>query len=96
MFICTIQGRLLFERRFSEWFDFLFVYKNLTVFLRGSNNRLNEKTNGRANGNRLFDSQNNMHGGYNVADSTDLPATNETEQHSPIYFQSDKEVWCYN
>jgi len=35
---------------------------------RGSNNRLNEKSANRANGNRMFDSQNNNRGGYNVAD----------------------------
>lgn len=37
---------------------------------RGSNNRLNEKTATRANGNRLFDSQNNNRGGYNVGEDT--------------------------
>jgi len=35
---------------------------------KGSNNRLNEKSANRANGNRLFDSQNNNRGGYNVGD----------------------------
>ncbi|XP_065192631.1 protein DD3-3-like [Sycon ciliatum] len=33
---------------------------------RGSNNRLDEANRGRNNGNRLFDSQNNNRGGYNV------------------------------
>jgi len=33
---------------------------------RGSNNRLREKTANRENGNRVFDSQNNNKGGYNV------------------------------
>ena len=33
---------------------------------RGSNNRLDEANRDRANGNRLFDSQNNNRGGYNV------------------------------
>jgi len=33
---------------------------------RGSNNRLDEQGRDRANGNRLFDSQNNDRGGYNV------------------------------
>mmetsp|Transcript_34124 Transcript_34124/g.96121 ORF Transcript_34124/g.96121 Transcript_34124/m.96121 type:complete len:622 (-) Transcript_34124:368-2233(-) len=33
----------------------------------GSNNRLDEANRDRANGNRLFDSQNNNRGGYNVA-----------------------------
>jgi hypothetical protein len=34
--------------------------------MRGSNNRLNEQNRDRDNGNRLFDSQNNNRGGYNV------------------------------
>jgi len=33
---------------------------------RGSNNRLDEANRDRANANRLFDSQNNNRGGYNV------------------------------
>ena len=33
---------------------------------RGSNNRLDEQTRERANDNRLFDSENNDRGGYNV------------------------------
>jgi hypothetical protein len=33
---------------------------------RGSNNRLDEQTRERANENRLFDSENNDRGGYNV------------------------------
>ena len=37
---------------------------------RGSNNRLNEQTATRANGNRLFDSQNNNRGGVNVGEET--------------------------
>jgi len=36
--------------------------------MRGSNDRLNEANNNRDNGNRLFDSQNNNRGGYNVGD----------------------------
>jgi len=38
---------------------------------RGSNNRLNEQNANRNNGDRLFDSQNNNRGGYNVGDKTD-------------------------
>eukprot|EP00052_Salpingoeca_macrocollata_P005045 m.45054 g.45054 ORF g.45054 m.45054 type:complete len:771 (-) comp14625_c0_seq1:345-2657(-) len=38
---------------------------------RGSNNRLNERSANRNNGNRLFDSQNNNRGGYNKGDRTD-------------------------
>merc|ERR1719201_975880 len=35
----------------------------------GSNNRLNENTNNRRNANRLFDSQNNNRGVYNVGEN---------------------------
>ena len=37
---------------------------------RGSNNRLNERSRNRANANRLFDSQNNNRGGYNVGEES--------------------------
>ena len=37
-------------------------------FPRGSNNRLNEKSANRDNANRLYDTQNNNRGGYNVCD----------------------------
>lgn len=37
---------------------------------RGSNNRLAEQNANRDNGNRMFDSQNNNRGGYNVGDKT--------------------------
>ena len=40
---------------------------------RGSNNRLNEQSATRANNNRLFDSQNNARGGYNVGDRIATP-----------------------
>jgi len=45
---------------------------------RGSNNRLNEQTATRTNADRLFNSQNNNRGGYNVGDKTSNPfsATN--------------------
>ena len=33
---------------------------------RGSNNRLDEQTHERANNNRMFDSENNARGAYNV------------------------------
>ena len=36
--------------------------------------RLNEKSAVRTNANRLFDSQNNNRGGYNVGDKTNNPA----------------------
>ena len=35
---------------------------------RGSNNKLNEQSNNRQNANRLFDSQNNAAGGYQVSE----------------------------
>ena len=38
--------------------------------------RLNEKSANRQNANRLFDSQNNNRGGYNVGDLTDKAANN--------------------
>jgi len=57
---------------------------------RGSNNRLNEETNPRANEKRLFDSENNNNGGYNVADRLSTPAKTEEDQHKAIYFQSGK------
>ncbi|XP_052782188.1 protein DD3-3-like [Mya arenaria] len=56
---------------------------------RGSNNRLNEKSANRANANRLFDSQNNDRGGYNVGDKTSEPAGDNAEnQYNMNYFQS--------
>ena len=55
---------------------------------RGSNNRLNENSGPRRNNNRLYDSQNNNNGGYNVGDATKDPAQNMAEQHKEIYFQS--------
>lgn len=58
-------------------------------FPRGSNNRLNENTENRANDNRVFDSQNNNRGGYNVGDATDQAAGNNKEnQNRAIYFES--------
>jgi hypothetical protein len=47
---------------------------------RGSNNRLDEANRDRANGNRLFDSQNNNRGGYNAGSVY-------YEQDSRAYFQ---------
>eukprot|EP00128_Syssomonas_multiformis_P015732 Colp12_sorted_trinity150504_noHs@35879 len=54
--------------------------------MRGSNNRLDEESRERANGNRLFDSQNNDRGGYNVGSlyyiaGSELPL-HWTAQHS--------------
>jgi len=49
---------------------------------RGSNNRLNEASANRANGNRLFDSQNNNRGGYNVGE---LGSTNGFANNQNAY-----------
>ncbi|KAK3738793.1 hypothetical protein RRG08_035673 [Elysia crispata] len=56
---------------------------------RGCNNRLNENTATRTNANRVFDSQNNNRGGYNVGDKTDRPSGKDQEkQYRMKYFQS--------
>jgi hypothetical protein len=46
----------------------LFYFEDCYIknFLSGSNNRLDEANRDRNNANRLFDSQNNNRGGYNV------------------------------
>ena len=61
-------------------------------FPRGSNNRLNENSEGRRNGNRLFDSQNNNEGGYNVGDRFDKPAKKADEQSKAVFFESTAEA----
>jgi len=48
---------------------------------RGSNDRLNEQAANRNNADRLFDSQNNNRGGYNVGDKTD----NAFDANDPAY-----------
>lgn len=67
----------------------LMLMVNADVYLhmpRGSNNRLNERSATRNNNNRLFDSQNNNRGGYNVGDKLDTPFTTQDEQyHETIY-----------
>ena len=55
---------------------------------RGSNNRLKEPSAQRTNANRVFDSQNNNRGGYNVGDRTKSRASTEAEQYQMAYFQS--------
>ncbi|XP_065067104.1 protein DD3-3-like [Rhopilema esculentum] len=48
---------------------FIHCFVNADIYMhnpRGSNNRLDERGRERNNGNRLFDSQNNNRGGYNV------------------------------
>ncbi|CAG5125431.1 unnamed protein product [Candidula unifasciata] len=65
---------------------------NADIYLhipRGSNNRLNENTATRKNANRLFDSQNNNRGGYNVGDKTDAASgDNAANQYNMKYLQS--------
>lgn len=57
---------------------------------RGSNNRLNERSANRNNGNRAFDSQNNNRGGYNKGDVDDDAAQNNfVYQYDMVYYQSD-------
>jgi len=57
---------------------------------RGSNNRLNEQSANRNNGNRVFDSQNNNRGGYNKGDVDDTAAGgNQGKQYDMVYYQSD-------
>jgi len=56
---------------------------------RGSNNRLDEANRDRANGNRLFDSQNNNRGGYNVGSVY-------YEAGSKAYFQWTAQHGCGN
>lgn len=57
---------------------------------RGSNNRLNERSANRNNGNRMFDSQNNNRGGYNKGDVSDEAAAQDhTKQYDMEYYQSE-------
>ena len=61
----------------------LFSLASADVYLqhpRGSNNKLNEVSNGRNNANRLFDSQNNANGGYHVGDNC-VPSCNPTAEN---------------
>ncbi|XP_078594985.1 protein DD3-3-like isoform X2 [Branchiostoma floridae x Branchiostoma japonicum] len=60
---------------------------------RGSNNRLNERSANRQNANRVFDSQNNNRGGYNVGDKTNNAFNNEEGQFRMTYFQSGPYGW---
>lgn len=52
---------------------------------RGSNNRLNEKSATRTNDNRVFNSQNNERGGYNIGDATNKAFTTEYEQYQMVF-----------
>jgi len=55
---------------------------------RGSNNRLNENSAQNTNKKRLFNSNNNRRGGYNVGDKTDQAFADEAGQYAMQYFQS--------
>lgn len=54
---------------------------------RGSNNRLNERSAQNRNSKRLFYSNNNRRGGYNVGDKTDKAFRDEAGQYAMQYFQ---------
>eukprot|EP00043_Microstomoeca_roanoka_P013944 m.137221 g.137221 ORF g.137221 m.137221 type:complete len:750 (-) comp15888_c0_seq3:485-2734(-) len=55
---------------------------------RGSNNRLNERSANRNNGNRMFDSQNNNRGGYNKGDNSVDAFTDYTGQFDMTFYMS--------
>eukprot|EP01083_Nonionella_stella_P016511 46086_1 len=72
----------------------LVAYTSADLYIqsaRGSNNRLDERGRERANGNRLFDSQNNNRGGYNVGHMTyytgERIPISWTNQHSSGKYQ---------
>lgn len=75
----------------------LAVYVDADVYMhnpRGSNNRLNERSANRNNGNRMFDSQNNNRGGYNKGDVGDQAFGNNVgdfkDQYEMQYFESEE------
>lgn len=74
----------------------LVAVANADVYMhnpRGSNNRLNERSANRNNGNRMFDSQNNNRGGYNKGDVDDNAAGNNWEnQYDMIYYESQQDT----
>eukprot|EP00049_Salpingoeca_infusionum_P009366 m.156112 g.156112 ORF g.156112 m.156112 type:complete len:746 (-) comp14313_c0_seq4:1450-3687(-) len=59
---------------------------------RGSNNRLNERSANRNNGNRMFDSQNNNRGGYNKGDRSDEAFGDYDEQYDMTFYMSHPDV----
>eukprot|EP00240_Pyramimonas_obovata_P001799 CAMPEP_0118933432 /NCGR_PEP_ID=MMETSP1169-20130426/11982_1 /TAXON_ID=36882 /ORGANISM="Pyramimonas obovata, Strain CCMP722" /LENGTH=503 /DNA_ID=CAMNT_0006876189 /DNA_START=93 /DNA_END=1600 /DNA_ORIENTATION=- len=62
----------------------LLVQSGADIYLhnpRGSNNKLNEPQNSRRNANRLFDSQNNNNGGYQVGDNCEPVCSNANGQY---------------
>lgn len=72
------------------------VSVNADVYMhnpRGSNNRLNERSANRNNGNRMFDSQNNNRGGYNKGDVDDTAAEGDfTKQYDMTYYESEADT----
>lgn len=72
------------------------VSVNADVYMhnpRGSNNRLNERSANRNNGNRMFDSQNNNRGGYNKGDVDDTAAAGAFEkQYDMTYYESEADT----
>jgi len=62
------------------------------AYPKGSNNRLNEKSANRKNANRLFDSQNNNRGGYNVGEMHD---TNGFDNGGAGPYPTDAQVFDY-
>jgi len=64
---------------------------------RGSNNRLNEASAERNNGDRMCDTQNNNRGGYNVGDKTKnaAPGTNPARNPNVLYDVTDTSAQQY-
>lgn len=63
---------------------------------RGSNNRLNERSANRNNGNRMFDSQNNNRGGYNKGDTSaggGFGVNQNQDQYDFVYYMSTKAAY---
>lgn len=74
------------------------IFSNANIYLhspRGSNNRLNEQSAQNTNDERLFCSNNNRRGGYNVGDKTNNAFADESGQYSMQYFQSGSEGDSY-
>jgi len=61
---------------------------------RGSNNRLNENSANRRNGNRVFDSQNNNRGGYNAADLHRTNGFDEYGTDDQLYNIENRAAWA--
>jgi len=73
--------------RFGDCACLLAVFLHVSADLymhnpRGSNNRLNEKSANRNNANRLFNSQNNNRGGYNVIDLDDADGFDQNNPYA--------------